>query len=64
MSLAFCFQESKTDCQKCRIQLTALGAVVLNATVLGEKGQIDNLALVQLTGSGGNGDGVVVGTLA
>ncbi len=43
---------------------TALLAVVLHTAVLGEERQVDNLALLQLARGGGNGDGVVVGTLA
>ncbi len=44
------------------IKLTTLGAVVLYATVLGQEGQVDNLALVKLAGRRGDGDGVVIGT--
>lgn len=39
-----------------------LGAVILDTTVLGQEGEVDNFAVVELAGGTGNGDGVIVGT--
>jgi hypothetical protein len=44
------------------IELTALGTIVLVATVLGQEGKVDNLADIQLARSSGDRDWVIVGS--